>query len=629
MRKRIALFMGELCREFQSDFARCIREFASLRGYDVFLFANFGAYTSTSMYDSGERDVVYIPDFSRFDGVINLADTFDINGMEELLLKQIREHSDCPIVSVRNGDPSTYLVKFNDYDTAYNMAKHFTDDHGFTRICYMAGPADAPDAVIRKNAFMDAMRDAGITIPQNAIFYGDYWNFLSVPATEQFLTAYGDELPQVIICANDYMALGIADELKKRGIKIPDNICISGCDDIIEGNGYRPSLTTVRMPVSRMATSALDIIDRVNQGLPQEKIIQVTGENLLKRSCGCCEDIYSYDPAPMINQIREDFVSIRQASLICTDILNCINEEDKLHMIDSYFYRTLLKKAHLCLCSHHDDEGDDAPAYTEKMRYRCAFPLKDEINEMPLINQEFDKSDIIPPELYGDEPQFFMIFPLHNKSNTYGYLVCEDGGNYISPFISGITSALAAGYEDLRILEQFAEFLEIKQQNLHDPLTGLYNRRGFDQQVSSFMASNQASQVPISFISVDMDSLKYINDNYGHPEGDEAIKIFADLLKDMVGPNDVVARVGGDEFQILLTSPDVKEHENFISKAMVTIAIKNDLIEKPYDIHGSFGAYYTHSSKSTSSFDCLQIADKRMYEQKRLYKASIKSPKRY
>lgn len=626
--------MGELCREYQTDFSKCIKEKASQLGYDIFLFASFGAYTSTTLYDAGERDIIRLPDFSRFEGVIVLNDTFDINGMEEMLLDRLAAYPDLPVISVRNRFGDHHLVKFNDYETTVAMTNHFLDVHRFTRICYMSGPLEAPDAVIRKQAFLDTMEKAGISLPPEAVFTGDYWNFLSVPATAQFLTAFGDELPQAIICANDYMAMGIADELKKQGYRIPEDICISGCDDIIEGNGYRPSITTVKMPVREIALEAIELIGRIRSGDMDSRnnrnnnVTQVCGNILLKGSCGCCKDEFYFDPSPMVNLIREDFVSIRQASLVCTDVLNCISEEEKLQLLDSYFYRTNLKRAHLFLCVHSDNEGDEKPVYTDIMRHVRTFPLSDEINTSPSCGIRIDKSDIIPQEFISDEPQFFTVFPLHNKNNTYGYLVGEVDDNYVSPFISAITNAIADAYEDLRIQEQFAEFTLIKQQNQHDSLTGLFNRRGFEQHVSNYLSSNSGSSGPLSFISVDMDSLKQINDTYGHLEGDEAIKLFANMLKGMLSENDIVGRVGGDEFQILLTSPDIREHEMFISRAMVTIAMKNDLIDKPYTIHASFGAFFSSSSKVTSSLECIQIADKRMYEQKRLYKASLKKAPR-
>lgn len=622
MRKRIALFMGELGREFQTEFSLTFREEAKKRNYDVFLFSNFGAYTSTALYDEGERDIVKIPSFNSFDGVVSLADTYDIDGQEDYLLNQIRSTSDIPVVSIRNGREDTYRIKFDDYETSYNMTKHFTDDHNFTRICYMSGPQKAEDAMERLQGFKDAMKDAGLEVIPESIFEGDFWTFLGAEAAHHFVKVFGDQLPEAIICANDYMALSVCNELKNMGIRIPEDIAISGCDNTIEGAGFRPSLTTVKMPVATMSTNALDIIEAVNRGETVPNDTLVTGELFLRGSCGCGPRDEYYDPSHLVNQLREDFVSIRQASLVCLDVLNCISEEEKLRIIDSYFYRTNIKRGYVCLCTDQvvEEEAQRVP-YTDNMVLRKVFPFEDRINESELIDKEFCRDSLLPESLLdSEEPGFYAVFPIHHKTSTFGYLVCDMTEEYITPFISGIIMALASSYEDLKILNQFQDFAEIKRQNLHDPLTGLMNRRGFDQQVSNFMTSNKDKEKPFTFVSVDMDYLKTINDTYGHIEGDEALKYLANVITAIVGDTGIAARTGGDEFLILITSENIADHENFIAKANIAMAMKNKEINKPYELHASFGAHFNYCNKSSSPLSCIKIADKKMYEEKIKYK---------
>ena len=623
MRRRIAVFMGELCREFQTEFSLTLREEAQKRDYDVFIFSNFGAYTSTALYDDEEKDIVKIPIFDSFDGVISLADTYDIDGQEDYLLDQIKSTSDIPVVSIRNGRKDTYRIMFDDYDTSYKMTRHFTDDHKFKRICYMSGPQKAEDARERLQGFMDAMRDAGIEVNPNSIFEGDFWTFLGADAAHHFVKVFGDELPEAIICANDYMALSVCNELKNMGIRIPEDITVCGCDDTIEGSSYRPSLTTVHMPISKMSSTAIDIIEKVNNGESVPNDTLVTGDLVLRGSCGCGPKDEYYDPSGLVNQLREDFVSIRQASLITLDVLNCLDEEEKLNMIDSYFYRTKLVRGFVCLCTEQIVEEDDQLVpYTDNLILRKVFPKEDSINESSLMNKEFSRSSIIPSELLDTEkPGFYSVFPIHHKTSTFGYLVCEMSKEYITPFISGIIMALASSYEDLKILSQFEEFAEIKRQNLHDPLTGLMNRRGFDQQVNNFMTINKDKPHPFTFVSVDMDYLKKINDTYGHLEGDEALKIVANIITEVVGDTGISARVGGDEFLILITSDNLDDHENFIARANIAMAMKNKLVDKPYDIHASFGAHFNYCNKSDSPMSSIKIADKKMYEEKLKFKS--------
>ena len=98
MRKRIAAFIGEVGREFQKGVVKSLRAEAKKRNYDLIVFANFGSYTSTILYDSGERDIINLPILDEYEGIILLPDTFDVEGMEMMLLKKIKEESTCPVV---------------------------------------------------------------------------------------------------------------------------------------------------------------------------------------------------------------------------------------------------------------------------------------------------------------------------------------------------------------------------------------------------------------------------------------------------------------------------------------------------------------------------------------------------
>lgn len=91
----------------------------------------------------------------------------------------------------------------------------------------------------------------------------------------------------------------------------------------------------------------------------------------------------------------------------------------------------------------------------------------------------------------------------------------------------------------------------------HDPLTGLFNRRQFDQLVGMELSRTARQPGPISLLMVDLDHFKFINDRYGHPLGDEVIRHTASLLRNHTRTGDSVARLGGEEFLLLL--PDTSQ----------------------------------------------------------------------
>lgn len=619
-RKRIAVFLGEIGRDYQKRFVNEMCKVAFPKGYDLFVFNNFGAYNGTALFDLGERDVINIPSFKDFEGVISLPDTYDIDGMEQMLIDKIRKETDCPIVSVRNGSTETYRIVFDNYGTLYNMTNHFIKDHGIRNICYMSGPMNVEDSCRRLEGFKAAMKDAGLEVSDDIIIEGDFWKKVSKKAADKFLKAY-DGKTQAIICANDYMALGLIEELESRGIRIPEDIAVSGFDETVEGIVGNVALTTVAIPVPDMVNRAIEIIEDVNSGKEVSKETSITGNILHKCSCGCQYNRPKINYDFFISRLTEEYVSVRRSTQFMTDIQNQVTEVDKLKFVNSYNAEFRLKKMFLCLCM--DDHKDDNP-YSETMLLKTIFPFDEERMENPLINYSFDRKDILPQKFFDyDEPTCHIVFPIHFKNTTYGYLVSEWSDEFFTVFIAPYGEGLAHAYNELALQEQFTELIKIKKQNLIDPLTGISNRRGFEQSLSKLIAQKYKGNEFISFLSVDLDNLKIVNDTYGHAEGDVAIKAVAEVLSEVVSENNICARAGGDEFYAVVTSTDPNTRENILNKFYDLLEKKNKEYNYKYNLHASVGIYTVPSTIVDKAFDHLKMADRLMYEAKRKYKGTL------
>lgn len=617
-RKRIAVFLGEIGRDYQKRFINEICKVAFGKGYDLFVFNNFGAYNGTALFDLGERDVINIPSYSEFEGIVSLADTFDIDGMEQMLLDKIRKETDCPVVSVRSGSVDTYKIVFNNHKTLYEMTNHFIHEHNMKNICFMGGPSRFEDAVIRLDGFKAAMRDAGLEDTDDILFEGDYWKNYSKDAADKFLKAY-DGKTEAVICANDYMALGLVEEFSSRGIRVPEDIKISGFDETVEGQAGSVPLTTVAIPIAEMAGKAIEIIEEVNSGKEVPGETALTGNILPKCSCGCSYNRPNINYDAIISRLTEEYVSVRRSTQFITDIQNEITEVDKLHFVNGYNKEFRMKKMFLCLCQ--DDHKDDNP-YSETMLLKTIFPFDEDRMKNPLIDYSFPRKDILPDEYFNyDEPTCHIVFPMHHKNTTYGYLVSEWSDEFFTVFIAPYGEGLAQAYSDLYLQKQFSELVDIKKQNLIDPLTGISNRRGFEQSLNNLISREHKADEYISFLSVDLDNLKPINDTYGHAEGDIAIIAVADVLSKVVSEDNICARAGGDEFYAVVTSDDPNVRENILKEFYELLDRKNNELKRPYKLHASVGIYTVSSSVIDKAVDHLKMADRLMYDAKREYKA--------
>lgn len=102
-------------------------------------------------------------------------------------------------------------------------------------------------------------------------------------------------------------------------------------------------------------------------------------------------------------------------------------------------------------------------------------------------------------------------------------------------------------------------YRHLLDQATRDPLTGLGNRAGFDQQVQRSFSQMERHQIPFGLLIIDLDNFKQVNDNFGHQQGDKALVAVADLLRDSLRDDDLAYRFGGDEFCCVLNAVDQQQ----------------------------------------------------------------------
>lgn len=161
----------------------------------------------------------------------------------------------------------------------------------------------------------------------------------------------------------------------------------------------------------------------------------------------------------------------------------------------------------------------------------------------------------------------------------------------------------------------------IKLSNSNDPLTGLPNRSLFTEYSENLRRLAKRNKKSLSIIFIDLDNFKSVNDYFGHDVGDLVICEVAKLLRDDLRENDIIARVGGDEFVICLYGVEKIEHLEKISNNLIIKICTIGYIEgNPIDIGASIGAAITFSPDSLLASEMVGMADKLMYKAKTMGK---------
>lgn len=256
--------------------------------------------------------------------------------------------------------------------------------------------------------------------------------------------------------------------------------------------------------------------------------------------------------------------------------------------------------------------------YSEKSIFAetlCGRRIIQTVDLRSLLNNIFPPDfpeDIKQKILNNADTHSVVVVPLCVRDKEFGWLVVfssrdiatENEINFLNLFAKQIEMAITIA--DL--------FEAVKNQAVTDALTGLYNRRYFEEFLEKEVTRAERMKQPFTLIGLDLDYLKQINDKYGHSIGDIAIKTVADVLKKNARSIDVAARIGGEEFNVLL--PGIDSQGGLIAAERIRSAIAECKIDPVGQITASVGVatFFEHTDKID---ELLELADQAMYMAKR------------
>ncbi len=189
------------------------------------------------------------------------------------------------VIAGRTGERELDIVAVDNAAGIRALTAHLIDGHGYRRLCFLAGPADSPDAQERLGAF----RQAAAAHPGchlGPVLNGDFSEASGAAAARALLARGG--LPEVVACANDQMAIGAMREFQRGGATVPGAVAVTGFDDIYASRIVTPAVTTVSQPLRDLGRNAATRLRaRIeDRRLPPRAEILPT-HLVIRASCGC------------------------------------------------------------------------------------------------------------------------------------------------------------------------------------------------------------------------------------------------------------------------------------------------------------------------------------------------------
>lgn len=618
-RKTIGVFVTQIHQEFQDTLSRGICCRAKELGYNVAFFTNFVGY-GEFQYEIGEHRIAELPSYENLDGIIIVPDTMIGQGFEKSIRDNIKKRCNCPVVSVRQKIDEYYNVLVDDSTVLDEIIHHFVEIHEYKKINFLTGPEDNPASIERLDAFRRIMKEHNLPVEEDRIYYGDFWKIKPYDAVEQWF-ADPDKRPEAIICANDYMAITVCNALAEKGIAVPDDIAVSGCDNITSAEDFSPSITTAGIPAYEMGIEVVEKIHRHNQNISQEQSTYLKTVTFIRESCGCRPEkngkVLTGRRNRIIDEVENTENAISNNAFMSVDLTGAKTIDELDYKLASYTYMNA-GFASFFICLHKDWDVFQSDNSKDAMDSKEMIMEAGVKNGEWLQKVELLKTKLLPSVYFDSEPQFFYFNMLHYQEKSFGYTAIsfhefQAYKHSYQGWLINICNAL----ENIRIHNELNRLVyKLEDMYIKDELTGLYNRRALEILGQKYLNQSIEKHSRLMTFTADMDKLKHINDNYGHACGDIAIKVVADALTLAAEDDEICMRVGGDEFTVIGLEYDEMKMDHFLKKFEGEINRFNQEEGYDYNVYVSYGWSIILPNEHTTIEDCLIIADSKMYQQK-------------
>lgn len=264
----IGLILPDITNPYFPVLARGVEDAARRLGYTLFI-------SNTDNNASLEQEIIYEMVEQQVGGIVLISSSLDEQTVNELTSLRT------PIVLcdrlIANKPFDAVLI--DDYKAAKEAVSYLIEQ-GHTRIAHLAGPRNIQSAESRRAGYLDTMREAQL---EPFFSVGSFSYESGVHQMGAVIDEYG---PTAIFAANDLLALGAMQEIYRRGLRVPEDISVIGCDDIAYCSMSRPTLSTISIPAYQIGVTAVQLLDDQMKGVRTSSKNVILDHRLIHReSC--------------------------------------------------------------------------------------------------------------------------------------------------------------------------------------------------------------------------------------------------------------------------------------------------------------------------------------------------------
>lgn len=634
MNKKIALFANGWNGENLDNFIAGLRKNFE-EETDILVFSSHSAYSLDEQNRDCENSIFDLPDYSIFDvAVVFYSGLNSDKKFQEI--KRKCEDVGLPLVVQGVEAEGVSTVTVNNYIGMRNLCDHIIEEHGVKKVLFIGGPKDNADSNLRLQTLKESLEAHGHTMTADDISYANWELF---PVKEIILERYEhnlDALPDAIVCANDPMAYFAVLALETLDLNVPDDIIVTGFDNLSESSTFYPSISSVDQNYFEQGLECGRIANELikDNSYIEKKIIDCTASP--GESCGCinCKNElirrqrYGHDTMLQkfetenrrgrLNRLETAFLTSADYKEVPPKIYNSFNRPAGYETSDFHLYLNPPYKNLLYL-----------DADTNNAVINDYYPVMDiliaKTNGVLSNKATVNSSDLFLGYTGEGEGKTYVFSPMRVINHVVGYMVMK----YMpSSFFD--MKYFEFTFHMNRTLEKFQDNINFIKLNeklsilmQKDSLTNVKNRTAYDRYIATLdkeISNGIYKQVAI--VMCDINNLKTINDNLSHEAGDEYIKNCCRAMCETY-KHSPVFRIGGDEFVIILTGEDYDLRHEHLAAVKQKIEEASNSDNPVLKISFAVGMAEFDPTKDKKASNMTKRADALMYLDKAQMKAKM------
>lgn len=628
VKKKILAFANGWGESIVDSFMSGLIEGVESEACDIYLFVNYAIQFESQNVLQAENNIYNLPDFSDFDGAVIIGNGLDIDGVFDSICEKCKA-AGIPFVTTGRAYNDSFFVGFENESGMKSLVSHLVKEHGYKDFFFFAGSASSPDSRIRLEILKEELAKDGLTLRDESVVETGWSPEVATKKIEEMVRS-GEKLPDVFVCANDILAVAVVATLTNLGVKVPEEVAVTGFDNISYAGKFVPAIATVDPNFETVGRKSGKKLLDIMAGEKKTGELLVQSSFIPSESCGC-----SFNPEEEMARLyagREDILGQMSDSLF----------EQKLTMIERSLvfcddYDEFVSTMGQILYENHDYEGpgfhivldpwfkdnkvtEDYDLLEEGYREQLDASISFDEGHMELSGK-LSKKDLIPFGKDSDQNRIFMFLPLNEDKYTLGYMVFCDDVHKVSKtsklftYIRRIDLVLGKIKQNMTV-KKLVDTL--KRLNSIDTLTAVKNRNAFEEKEKEFdELISQGTCGKFTVVIFDVNNLKIVNDSKGHSGGDEYLIDCCRFICDSFKKSPVY-RIGGDEF--LAISENGKSGERSIESIVKDMMFKMHTIGVPskagVNISIAVGFSEYTPDRDSSFNDVFVRADDLMYENK-------------